>query len=71
MYDVVVVELLEEIKLSISTMLDDFYGSYLVETFDGVFRVIRTMTYGEMVIASLLVVLVMLFVMRWIWEVVN
>lgn len=61
----------EKQSVSIVQDLNDFFKSYLVETPDGFLQIFQSFTYGEMVISFLLLLLVMLFVFRWIWEVLR
>lgn len=67
MYDEILIKI-DELKLGIGEILSDLFDGYVV---NGFFRIIKTMTYGEMVISSLLVVLIMILVLRWIWEVLR
>lgn len=51
--------------------LNQFYKNYIVETVNGSFQVFQSFTYGEMVISLLLTVLVLLYGLKWFWEVVR
>jgi hypothetical protein len=50
--------------------LNEFYRQYIVETANGSFQVFQSFTYGEMVISFLLFTLVVLYSLKWFWEVV-
>ena len=58
-------------EVSFLADLEQFYQNYLVETPNGFLQIFNSFTYGEMVISFLLLVLVMLFTFRWIWEVLR
>lgn len=51
--------------------LDTFYESYLVDTVDGAFRILKTFTYGEMVIAFLLFLILLVLSFQWVWSVLH
>lgn len=51
--------------------LQEFFKHYLVDTPSGLLQVFTSFTYGEMLISFLLFVLVLLFVFKWIWEVLR
>lgn len=55
----------------IKQALEEFYNSYVVETANGTFTVIRSMTYGEMVISFLLLNILLLMLFRWLWSVIR
>ncbi|AUJ79451.1 hypothetical protein KH263_19720 (plasmid) [Bacillus velezensis] len=51
--------------------LNDFYHSYVVDTAQGAFQVFRSFTYGELLISFLLFCCLLLFIFKWIWEVLR
>lgn len=51
--------------------ISDFYTHYVVTTTDQTIQVFQSFTYGEMTIALLLFVLVLLFGLKWLWEVLQ
>lgn len=51
--------------------LNNFYESYIIELDNGFLQVFSSFTYGEMVISFLLLVLVLLFTFKWLWEVLS
>lgn len=53
------------------TALQDFFQHYVVDTVSGSFQVFQSMTYGEMAIFSVLTLWVLLFISKWIWEVLR
>lgn len=67
MYDEILIKI-DELKLGIDEILSDLFDGYVV---NGFFRVVKTMTYGEMVISSLLVIMIMILVFKWLWEVLR
>lgn len=58
-------------KVSIIQDLNDFFKSHLIDTPDGFLQIFQSFTYGEMVISFLLLLIVLLFVFKWIWEVLR
>lgn len=62
----------EEVKnVSIIQDLNDFFKSHLIDTPDGFLQIFQSFTYGEMVISFLLFLIVLLFVFKWLWEVLR
>lgn len=57
--------------MTIKESLNDFFQNYVVETTEGTFQVFKSFTYGEMAISFLLFTIIVLYVMKWIWEVVR
>lgn len=51
--------------------LQEFYQHYIVDTVSGGFQVFQSMTYGEMAIFAVLTLWVLLFISKWIWEVLR
>lgn len=51
--------------------LKEFYQNYIVETSNGAFQVFQSFTYGELVISFLLLAMVLLFALKWLWEVIR
>ena len=49
--------------------LKEFYKHYILETPDGVIQVFQSLTYGEMLISFLLLFLIVLYLLRWIFDV--
>lgn len=58
-------------KVSILPDLNKFYENYLVETSEGFIQIFSSFTYGEMVISFLLLLSVLLYGFKWIWEVLR
>lgn len=58
-------------KEEMVTALNEFYKHYIVENVDQSIQVFQSFTYGEMVIATLLLLFVMLYAAKWIWEVLR
>lgn len=61
----------EFLELDFTKDLQEFFKHYLVETPDGFFQVFQSLTYGEMLISVLLFTLIVLYVMKWIYEVLR
>ncbi|MDR4436317.1 hypothetical protein [Bacillus tequilensis] len=61
----------EDDSSSLGQALNDFYHSYIVDTADGAFQVFQSFTYGELVISFLLFCCLLLFIFKWIWEVLR
>lgn len=53
------------------TTLEDFYNSYVVETVEGSINILATLTFGEMLISFLLLLLVILKVFSMLWGVIR
>lgn len=51
--------------------LQSFYFNYLDPSSGTVVQVFESFTYGEMVIATLLFTLLVLYAFKWIWEVLR
>ena len=49
--------------------LKEFYKHYILETPDGVIQVFQSLTYGEMLISFLLLVMIALYLLRWVFDV--
>ncbi|GAV16090.1 hypothetical protein [Paenibacillus sp. NAIST15-1] len=58
-------QLLTEIRDSITSLMDSYQ---LVDLPSGTLRVIQSLSYGEAVIAILLGLLIVLYILKWIWE---
>lgn len=56
-----------DIKTEVIGAFQDFYISHV----EGSLRIFHTLTVGEMVIAVLLGLAIILFVFKWIWEVIH
>lgn len=50
---------------------DTFYESYIVELTDQSIQVFQSFTYGEMTIAALLLLILMVMAFKWLWEVLR
>jgi hypothetical protein len=48
-----------------------FYKHYVVTTADQSFQVFQSFSYGEMTIALLLTVFIVLYGLKWVWEVLR
>lgn len=57
--------------MNVKESLNEFFQNYVVETTEGTFRVFKSFTYGELALSFLLLTLIVLFVLKWIWEVVR
>lgn len=53
------------------TVLNDFYENYIVDTANGSFQVFKSFTYGEMVITFLLFAILLVMILRFVYEVVR
>lgn len=64
---------MNEQKQSVSIIddLGQYFKSYLIDTPDGFLQIFQSFTYGEMVISFLLLLSVLLFTFKWIWEVLR
>lgn len=51
--------------------LQEFYNVQIIETIDTTFKIFRTFTYGEMIIAFLLLSILAFQIFKFIWEVVK
>lgn len=51
--------------------LNEFYNNYIVETVNGSFQVFRSFTYGEMTISFLLTLIVLIMLLKWVYEVMQ
>lgn len=60
-----------EMTYSAYDALNHFYANYVVAGVDQSIQVFTSFTYGEMVIATLLFTLVLLYGLKWIWEVLR
>lgn len=49
--------------------LSSFFSHYIVETSDGLIQVFQSLTYGELLISFLLMLLIVIYVLKWIYEV--
>jgi uncharacterized membrane protein len=52
-------------------VLNDFFQHYIVETFNGTFQVFQSFTYGEMVISMLLAFIILIMLLKWLYEVIR
>jgi len=59
----------EVVKTDVYDGLQQFYENYLIELPSGFLQVFNSFTYGEMVISFLLLLIVLLFIFKWLWEV--
>lgn len=57
------------LELDFTQDLKDFYKHYIVETPDGFIQVFQSLSYGEMLISFFLLVLIVLYVLRWVFDV--
>jgi len=55
-------------KQTIVEALKEFYTSYVYTSVNGSFQVFQSFSYGEMTIALLLALSIVLFTLKWIWE---
>lgn len=60
-----------QIKDGMVQALNDFYSKYVVESANGAFQVFQSFTYGEMVISFLLASILVLMVLKWVFEVMH
>jgi len=51
--------------------LQEFYNHYLVKTPDGIIQVFQSLTYGELLISFLLLMLIVLYIMKWFYEILR
>lgn len=49
----------------------DFYESSIVDTIEGSLQIFHSFTYGEMIIAFLLLLILLLQLFKWVWEVLT
>lgn len=63
--------LIDFLELDFVEDLQKFYKHYLVETPEGFIQIFQSLTYGELMISFLLLLLIVLFVMKWLYEVVR
>lgn len=61
----------ETSETSVLADLKEFFKDYTLETPEGILQVFTSFTYGEMMICFLLLVLVLLYAFKWIWEVLR
>lgn len=52
-------------------VLNDFYNTQIIETVDNTFKIFRTFTYGEMIIAFLLFCILTFNIFKFIWGVLE
>ena len=57
------------LELDFTEDLKEFYKHYILETPDGVIQVFQSLTYGEMLISFLLLVMIALYLLRWVFDV--
>lgn len=57
--------------MNVKESLNEIFQNYVVETTEGTFQVFKSFTYGEMALSFLLLTFIVLFVLKWIWEVVR
>lgn len=55
----------------ILSALNEFYHSYIVDTYNGAFQVFKSFTYGEMVISFLLFMILLIILLKWFYEVLR
>lgn len=55
----------------ILSVLNEFYHSYIVDTYNGAFQVFKSFTYGEMVISFLLFMIMLIILLKWFYEVLR
>lgn len=60
-----------DLKDSMIQAMKEFYKSYIVESVNGSFQIFQSFTYGEMVISFLLFSILLLFILKWVYEVVR
>lgn len=49
----------------------DFYESSIIDTIEGSLQIFHSFTYGEMIIAFLLLLILLLQLFKWVWEVLT
>lgn len=59
----------EEVVEAIQQWYDTNIHHYVVETADGMFHVVQSFTYGEMVISLLLFCILLVHIFTWIYQV--
>lgn len=59
------------VKESVTSAFDDFYSHYVINTLDSSFQVFQSFTYGEMAISFLLVLIIMIMLLKWFWEILR
>lgn len=57
------------LELDFTEDLKEFYKHYIVETPDGFIQVFQSLSYGEMLISFFLLVLIVLYILRWVFDV--
>lgn len=55
----------------ILSAFNEFYHSYIVDTYNGAFQVFKSFTYGEMVISLLLLMILLIILLKWFYEVLR
>lgn len=55
----------------ISSNLEKFFLKHDIETPDGVLSVVHSLSYGDMLISFLLLAILVVFVIKWFWEVLR
>lgn len=63
--------LIDFLELDFVEDLQKFYKHYLVETPEGFIQIFQSLTYGELIISFLLLLLIVLYVMKWLYEIVR
>jgi hypothetical protein len=53
------------------TALNTFYENEVVDLVDQKLQLFHSFTYGEMMIATLLLILIVLYVLKWVYEVIR
>lgn len=56
-----------DIKAEVLSSFNDFYRSHI----EGNLQIFHSLTVGEIIISILLAAIILLFVFKWIWEVVR
>lgn len=57
----------DEMKFAFGDALKDFF----VQHTEGTLQVFHSLTVGEMVIAVLIALLILVFIFKWIWEAIR
>lgn len=52
------------------TSLHEFYQSYIVDTVNGSFQIFQSMTYGEIIISFLLLIIIFIMILKWVYQVI-
>lgn len=60
-----------DLKSDFVNALNEFYHNYIIETVNGSFQVFQSFTYGEMTIAFLLSFIILIMLLKWVYEVIS